>query len=254
MKPFVVCHMMASLDGRIDCDMLDALGESKNYYETLKRLKCQAFIEGRVSRAMHAAAPGKFSDEGGARAGAAVYRAVNDAPNGWAVALDTRGRLLWDENHVDGKPLLCIVSEAAPEAYLKYLHEKDISYIATGEQKIDLAQALDLLAEKFDIKRIAVVGGGHVNAAFLAAGLLDEISMLYGPIIDGRAGMAAAFDGLLAGTAPRIVKLSGVEQFDDGCVWMRYVLGQAKPEAKAEAKSETRTAKAETKAKASSKK
>ena len=26
MKPFIVCHMMASLDGRIDCDMLAPRG------------------------------------------------------------------------------------------------------------------------------------------------------------------------------------------------------------------------------------
>ena len=223
MKPFVVCHMMASLDGRIDCDMLDALGECPNYYETLKRLKCQAFIEGRVSRAMHAAAPGRFLDEGRSRAGAAVYRAVKDAPkDGWAVTMDTRGTLLWDEKQIDGRPLLCVVSEAAPGRYLKYLADRNISYIAAGEQGVDLARALEALHEHFGVKRVAVVGGGHVNAGFLTAGLLDEISMLYGPIIDARAGMAAAFDGLPYSTAPQMVKLGSVEQFDDGCVWMRY--------------------------------
>lgn len=222
MKPFTVCHMMASLDGRIDCGMLDALGESPNYYETLKRLKCQAFIEGRVSRAMHAAAPGRFLDEGRARAGAAVYRAADKAPDGWAVTLDTNGSLLWDDKLVGGKPLVCVVSEAAPERYLKYLYDRGISYIATGAQSIDLARALELLHEHFGVQRAAVVGGGRINGAFLAAGLLDEISMFYGPIIDARAGMAAAFDGLPYGAAPRIVKLKSVEQFDDGCVWMRY--------------------------------
>lgn len=227
MKPFTVCHMMASLDGRIDCDMLDALGESKNYYETLKRLECQAFIEGRVSRAMHAAAPGRFHDEGRSRAGTAVHRAVDKAPDGWAVTLDTRGTLLWDDRQVDGRPLVCVVSEAAPGRYLKYLTDRNISYIATGAQGIDLARALELLHEHFGVKRVAVVGGGRVNAAFLAAGLLDEISMFYGPIIDGRAGMVAAFDGLPYGTAPRIVKLKSVEQFDDG-VWMRYALAPEK--------------------------
>ena len=222
MKPFVVCHMMASLDGRIDCDMLDALGDCPNYYETLKRLDCQAFIEGRVSRHMHAAAPGRFLDEGRARAGAAVHRAVNKAAKGWAVTMDTRGTLLWDEKQIDGRPLVCVVSEAAPERYLKYLYDRGISYIATGAEGIDLVRALELLNEHFGVKRVAVVGGGRINAAFLAAGLLDEISMLYGPIIDGRAGMAAAFDGLPYSVAPRMVKLNSVEQFDDGCVWMRY--------------------------------
>ena len=222
MKPFVVCHMMASLDGRIDCDMLDALGECPNYYEALKRLDCQAFIEGRVSRAMHAAAPGRFLDEGRSRAGAAVHRAVDKAPKGWAVTMDTRGTLLWDEKQIDGRPLLCVVSEAAPGRYLKYLADRGISYIATGAEGIDLARALELLGEHFGVERVAVVGGGRINAAFLTAGLLDEISMLYGPIIDARAGLAAVFDGQPYSVAPRIVKLKSVEQFDDGCVWTRY--------------------------------
>ena len=79
------------------------------------------------------------------------------------------------------------------------------------------------LNSEFGIERIAVVGGGNINGAFLEAGLLDEISMLYGPIIDARRGMTAAFDGLPPDTAPRIFKLDVVRQYDNGCVWMRYL-------------------------------
>lgn len=40
MKPFVVCHMMSSLDGRIDCAMTEYLG-SKTYYAVLDELACR---------------------------------------------------------------------------------------------------------------------------------------------------------------------------------------------------------------------
>ena len=43
------------------------------------------------------------------------------------------------------------------------------------------------------MERMAIVGGGTINAAFLNAGLLDEVSILLGPGIDGRNGMTAAF-------------------------------------------------------------
>lgn len=222
MKPFIVCHMMAALDGRIDCDMLEALGENKTYYDTLKHYECGAFVEGKLSRAKHAALPGVFEDTGGARAGFAVHCA---APSeSWSVSLDSRGTLLWKDALVDDKPLLCIVSEAAPAAYLDSLKAKGISYIAVGAERIDLVRAMGLLNEHFGVTRVAVVGGGHINAAFLAAGLLDEISMVYGPLIDGRQNMAAAFDGLPTATLPRKVKLRTVKQFDDGCVWMTYGL------------------------------
>ena len=225
MKPYIVCHMLASLDGRIDCDMLDHLGENKSYYEALSRLNCGAFIEGRVSRAKHAALPGAFEDKGGPRAGFAVHRAAGtEQTTGWSVAVDTKGTLLWKDAQVDGKPLLCIVSEAAPAAYLEYLKEKGVSYIAVGAERIDLARAMNALNEHFGVDRVAVVGGGHINAAFLAAGLLDEISMMYGPLIDARKDMAAAFDGLPAETPPRKLTLRKIERFDDGCVWMTYGL------------------------------
>ena len=28
MKPYIICHMMASIDGRIDCDMTERIGET----------------------------------------------------------------------------------------------------------------------------------------------------------------------------------------------------------------------------------
>ena len=43
MKPFVVCHMMASLDGRIDCGMLDALTGSKRQKDEEK--SCCEIVE-----------------------------------------------------------------------------------------------------------------------------------------------------------------------------------------------------------------
>lgn len=59
-----------------------------------------------------------------------------------------------------------------------------------------MKRACEILAAEFDVKRAAVVGGGHINAGFLAAGLLDEVSILIGAGIDGRGGMQSVFDGL----------------------------------------------------------
>ena len=37
MKPYIICHMMASIDGRIDCDMTEHIGGNE-YYEALEQL------------------------------------------------------------------------------------------------------------------------------------------------------------------------------------------------------------------------
>lgn len=92
--------------------------------------------------------------------------------------------------------------------YLAYLDGLHISWIACGRERIDFVRACAILADEFGVARMAVVGGGHINAAFLAAGLLDEVSILVGAGIDGR------------GVTP--LKLEGVKAFESGAVWLRY--------------------------------
>ena len=45
MKPYIICHMMSSVDGRIDCDMTEKIGGDE-YYEVLKRLDCSSELSG----------------------------------------------------------------------------------------------------------------------------------------------------------------------------------------------------------------
>ena len=46
----------------------------------------------------------------------------------------------------------------------------DRSWIACGKERVDLARACEILASAFGVERMAVVGGGHINTAFPAAG------------------------------------------------------------------------------------
>lgn len=96
----------------------------------------------------------------------------------------------------DGRPLLILTSEDAPAEYIAYLRAKGISYITVGKARIDLAGAMEMLCEEFGVERLAVLGGGLINGGFLAAGLIDEVSLLLAPGIDGREGWRAMFDGI----------------------------------------------------------
>ena len=116
-----------------------------------------------------------------------------------------------------------MTSQQVSREYLAYLDSLHISWIACGQEKIDLNRACEILAEEFGVKRMAVVGG-HINAGFLAAGLLDEVSILMGAGIDGRGGMQAVFDGLPAGRDVTPLKLNHVEQYGSGAVWLRYAV------------------------------
>ena len=59
MKPYIICHMMASIDGRIDCDMTERIGRNE-YDEALEQLACDSTLSGRVTMQMHYALPEPF--------------------------------------------------------------------------------------------------------------------------------------------------------------------------------------------------
>ena len=110
--------------------------------------------------------------------------------------MDTRGKLRWSGGDLYGDHLICVVSEQAPEDYLTMLREKGISYIVSGKSSVYLDQAVNQLAEHFGIRTLLLEGGGHLNGAFLEVDLVDEVSLLVVPGIDGRHDVPAVFDGV----------------------------------------------------------
>lgn len=107
--------------------------------------------------------------------------------------------------------------------YLTYLDEKNISYIVTGNTRIDLAAACETLKKTFGIEKLGIVGGPAINTAFLDAGLLDEVMVLIGAGIDGRASVPAVFhrEGN-SQSEPTPLKLIEVRTYDSGVVFIRY--------------------------------
>ncbi len=221
MKPYIICHMMTSVDGRIDCAMTEHLPGVQEYYATLDALQAPTRVSGRVTAELEMALPGSFVRTTDTPLGKEAF-SKKQAAAGYEIVMDTKGTLLWEQLEADERPLLIITSEQVSKEYLAYLDSKNISWIACGRQQIDLVRACAILAQEFGVKRIAVVGGGHINAGFLAAGMLDEVSMLIGAGIDGRGGMAAVFDGLPMSSAVTQLQLLKVQQFDSDAVWLRY--------------------------------
>ncbi len=223
-KPYTICHMMMSVDGRIDCGMTVKIAGADEYYETLRALDTPTNLSGRVTAQLELAEPGAFAAKAPAEAVGRECFSKKRAARGYQVVTDTRGTLLWRDDSASDTPLIVVTSEAAAKEYLGYLDSLHISWIACGKEQIDLRRAAEILYAEFGVERMAVVGGGTINAGFLAAGLLDEVSILLGPGIDGRKGMTATFDGLPMDTEPVDLKLLGVRSYEDGAVWLRYSL------------------------------
>lgn len=217
-KPYIICYMMTSIDGRIDCGMVDKL-PGKEYNPLLESLECDTTVSGRVTAELELALPGKFTDNKTPYGKEGFKK--NQESNGYDVIVDTKGTLLWNDSSEYEKPLLIVCSEQVSVEYLDYLDERHISWVVTGKERVDLRRAIEILSNQFHVERIAVVGGGMINGAFLSEGLLDEIGVLIGAGIDGRSNQPALFDGLDKDNIVSL-KLIEVKTYDSGAVYIRY--------------------------------
>ena len=168
---------------------------------------------------------------------------VAEESDAYMVSVDTLGHLQWNSNRIDDVPLVCIVSERASRKYLEMLRKQEISWIAVGKENIDLNAAMTILYEQlgkenidlnaamtilyeqFHVKRLALLGGGHINGGFLQAGLIDEVSLLVAPGIDGRKNGTSVFDGIVEmENLPKHLHLTGLERLGNDVIWLRYRL------------------------------
>jgi len=119
-----------------------------------------------------------------------------------------------------------VLTEQVSDEYLAYLRRVGVSYIFGGAASLDFALVLDKLARLFPIQTLLLEGGGHINGSLLKAGLLDELSLLHVPTIDGAAASATVFEqGDAPGQAPRL-RLLEVQQRPHDVVWLRYAVEQ----------------------------
>ena len=217
-RPYLICYMIMSLDGRIDCPMTEHLKGCDDYYLILDSLNAPTRISGRVTAEAEMAKKGRFTPKETEPVGKTSFK-KNQEAKGYDVICDTKGTLLWEK---PTGPLLVLTSEQASIEYLDYLDSLGISWIAAGKDRIDLKEAMGILKDGFFVERAAVVGGGHINAGFLKEGLLDEVAIIVGAGIDGRESQVSVFDGLEDSYPLTSLKLIEAKVLPSEGVLLRY--------------------------------
>jgi 2,5-diamino-6-(ribosylamino)-4(3H)-pyrimidinone 5'-phosphate reductase len=215
--------MMASIDGRIVTAGWPISDEQQAHYEAIHdAFGANAWMCGRVTMAMHFARGMRTEDEvanehtGGPRAD---FVAPGEHAS-YAIALDAHGRLIWESGVIDGDHVVAILSERVHDDYLAHLRSLGVSYVIAGKREIDLALALQRIAERFGVTTLMLEGGGHINGSMVRAGLIDEVSVIVAPVVDGRAGTPAVFDEHEG--VPRGLALVEAKPLGDDVVWLRY--------------------------------
>ena len=225
-KPYVICHMGATIDGRIIGENWgqnsDRFGSVYEYcHDTFN---AEAWMVGRVTMEKDFTG-GKKSEL--VKTSKLIKREAfvgNKEAKSFAIAVDPHGKLGWDENEIDGDHVIEILSESVSDEYLQYLQAKNVSYIFAGQGNIDFSLAFNQLHDLFKIKTLMLEGGGNINGSILNAGLIDEVSLLVLPIADGTPNTPTIFDvrEYLPKTPARQLKLLDVKKLEHDVIWLRY--------------------------------
>ena len=233
-ESYVICHMLSSLDGKIDGDFFSApecvpairqFGKVRDFYD------CKATLYGTVTM------EGSYADgtvgeltESSVSYPREDYVAQNDVRN-YIVSVDPKGILAFGGKYIEKKcrskaHIIEVLTGQVSDGYLTYLRGLDVSYIFAGEETLDCKVILEKLRNLFGIDKLMVSGGGLINWSFAQENLIDELSLVIAPVADGNRGSVSIFEksDFLPERAPAAFTLKAVEQAEDGVLWLRYLL------------------------------
>ena len=229
-RPKIICHILQSVDGNIGGSFFsqpETMPALQEFARIREEYACDAIISGAATAV-----------EIYANNTADVLPEVNETypRNDWqaakvdkyAVIIDGEGTIHWESGMVerrgDKMHVITVLQENVSDAYIAHLRHADVSYVFAGKGSLDLPLAVQKLKEKFGIEKMLLSGGGIVDCAFLQAGLIDEISLVIPPVIDGGTGLASAFDDSVFAEnhSSEALSLIDVQRLDGDCIWLRY--------------------------------
>ena len=212
-RPYIICHMMTSIDGKVTGDFLfqnECVAATEIYYRINRERKTDGFICGRVT--MEESFTGGFypdlSQYEPVRHGlnSKMDCIVDDLSGFYAIAFDTHGKLGWRSNRIidpdgdpgyDGAQIIEVLSEDVDERYLGYLEAMEIPYIFAGETSINVELALFKLKNLIGCKELLLEGGSILDGAFERVGAVDELSLVVAPVIAGKDAKPLFMDAAL---------------------------------------------------------
>lgn len=238
-RPYIFCHMMTSLDGKIMGNYMETpegaaagdvfynLSFGKNPY-----YKHQGWLSGRITTDDNFTFYEKPDlDENAAKVPEGDY--IAKKTDMYYVSIDPSGRLGWKSStltYIDTTAhVIEALTEKATNAYKAFLRRLGIPYIIAGNDSLDYEQTLSKLKEQFGIENL-MLGGAALNWSFIQAGMCDEVSVVIAAVADGSVNTQTLFmtrEGLSDDT-PVGFKLQEAKVMDGNSIWLRYLVKNEK--------------------------
>lgn len=230
-RPYTICHVMASIDGRISGAFManPAAGPALRAYERLRgEYGADAVAYGTTTtREFVGARAPKLPSTGVAIPDGDYVSEEAAAP--FYVSVDASGKVAWGSNSFTrpGKQPMHVVevlTAKAPVEYRAYLRQRGISYIIAGSDGLDCREAAEKLHRLFGIRTMLLCGGGVVDWSFLQAGVLDELSVVVAPVAEGTRSTATVFDEspYVPASSPKAFVLEVAERLEGDALRLVY--------------------------------
>lgn len=231
-RPYVICHILSSLDGKINgpfmgTESVSMLGAEYGKFRT--KMAADAWMYGTTTTKefINFRKP-VLAEECEVPQG--DFIADNQAEL-YYISLDVDGEIGWESGIFSNKGrtpahVIEVLTESTPTAYKDYLRKRGVSYIIAGEKNLDCKLAMEKLYEYFQIEKVLICGGGVINWSFLQAGMIDELNLFLAPISDGSSGKASVFTQIpsLSEGKPVEFLLKDMEKIGDGGLRLNYLV------------------------------
>ncbi|MCM1141745.1 MAG: dihydrofolate reductase family protein [Muribaculum sp.] len=230
MLPKVICHIMSSVDGRLLPERwtppFDGTNPSvlfKEYAAIGQSLGTDAWMFGKATT--RESFPYKFITKGKPIGESGKVYMGNHKSSRLFITIDPDADIFFTSDSLRGDNILVVLGKNATTDYIAALEEKGISYLVV-EDALNLKDVFTLINRHFNVNTISLQGGGIIDGAMLAQGLISELSLVIYPGIDGLTTSPSIFE-YLGHSEERpadgqTLELLSVEQKSHGIVWLRY--------------------------------
>ena len=227
MKPTVICLMITSPDGSLHPSRWTTSPDgtrsdwSKLYEALHARHQANAWIVGRTTMAEISKA-GPHPKAEAPPAERPAHFANRDAKS-FALAIDRSGKLHFNEGTLYGDHVVVLLGQDVPDSHLAELAADGVSYLVADTTTMDIGAMLELLNRELGIERILLEGGAATNGALMAAGLVDELSLVVAPALEAQTGSDRVIEHGPEGLAGKTsLSLIACEALDHGAVHLHY--------------------------------